>query len=216
MIAEFPRVAFFQRGQITRGASELEISDDQLPRDYNTLVAAGRTTWPGDAYLDALDAEWIPRGQLGNPTWFFSEPIPGLLPFAFSAGRDLWCWRLDVPTADREFEILLAPRDCTEGELWAPSISTWAFRKAIDEATTSWDTESQTRKHLKDWGCVLRSLGHEELAATLDSINARLSREKVLASRSWRFLIEPEEYEDIVIRVLGSKFWKTSMTWTAE
>jgi hypothetical protein len=197
----------------------LAISLNQLPRDYELLVATGRTTWPGDAYLDALDAEWIPQAKLGDREWFYCDPIPNLLPFAFSGGHDLWCWRLDVPTGDREFEIIFAPRDCVEGDRWAPTFSTWAFRRALEEATTFWDPEPEARTHLAAWTSVLRELGHAELAETIAGINARSlhegSRGKGSTFRSWQFLIEPDEYERLVSRFVGAEYWKAPIRWMA-
>jgi hypothetical protein len=197
----------------------LAISLNQLPRDYEVLVAAGRTTWPGDAYLDALDAEWISQAKLGDPEWFYCDPIPNLLPFAFSGGHDLWCWRLDKPTADREFEIIFAPHDCEVGERWAPTFSTWAFRKVLEEATTFWDPEPETRARLAAWASALRELGHAELAASIDGINARplreASRGKGSKFHSWQFLIEPDEYEQLVSRLVGAEYWKAPIRWMA-
>jgi hypothetical protein len=184
------------------------------------LVATGRTTWPGDAYLAALDAEWIPQEKLGDREWFYSDPIPHLLPFAFSGRHDLWCWRLDVPTGDREFEIILAPRDCVEGERWSPTFSTWAFRKALEEATTLWDPEPEARAHLAAWASVLRELGHKELAASVDEISVRplreASRGKGSTFSSWQFLIHPEEYEQHVAEFLGEQYLKAPIRWTAD
>jgi hypothetical protein len=197
----------------------LAISLNQLPRDYQVLVATGRTTRPGEAYLNALDAEWIPQAKLGDAQWFYCDPIPNLLPFAFSGGHDLWCWRLDVPTGDREYEIIFAPRDSEEGDRYAPTFSTWAFRKALEEATTFWDPEPETRARLAAWASVLRDLGHTELAGSIEEIDARplreASRGRGSTYRSWQFLIEPEEYEQLVSRFVGAEYWKAPIRWMA-
>lgn len=197
----------------------MAISLTQLPRDYEALVIAGRTTWPIDSYLDALDAEWIPQAKLGDAEWFYCDPIPNLLPFAFTGGHDLWCWRLDRQTFDREFEIIFAPHDCEVGERWAPTFSKWAFRKALEEATAFWDSEAETRTRLAAWASVLGELGHREVSETIAEINARpvreISRGKDRASYLTQFLIDAEEYERLVVRFIGVEYWKASLRWMA-
>jgi hypothetical protein len=131
----------------------------------------------------------------------------------------LWCWRLDRQAADREFEIIFAPHDCEVGERWAPTFATWAFRKVLEEATTFWDAESETRARLAAWESVLRELGHAELAASIDGINARplreASRGKGSTFSSSQFLIEPEEYEKLVSQLVGAEYWTAPIRWRA-
>lgn len=194
--------------------------DFTLPSAYRSFVERGYLTHPGDAYLWVHEAEWLPIADMLNHGGFWGNPKPGLVAFAFSGRRDLWAWQTQRVSELGEPTIVLCPRDCYEGEWYAPSFLGWLYRISLEYASSMWDEEAETKQNLHRWALVLRELGKEEWADLVVSI---ASRAVVVVNRSGSrgqhvesSLISQREVNDRIVEAFGPGFVDSPYIWDLE
>ena len=85
------------------------------------------------------DMEWMPLEEIID-YHFEDYQSPGFVPFAFTAGGDLWCWRA-VPDAVVEPCVVECPHDCEEGSVYAPDFQTAIYRHLLEAAAGLHGTE---------------------------------------------------------------------------
>jgi hypothetical protein len=188
-----------------------------LPVPYRAFVERGYTTHPGPEYLWVNDAEWIPTAQIATYEGV-GTPKAGLVPFAFTAGRDLWCWQTRRITPAGEPAITFCPHDCHEGEWFAPSFMGWLYRVGLEYASLIDEDESVTRRHITAWAQLVGEFGHTDWAAELTEI----SKYPVLRYREGRDpheyagLLRPEELRKRVAMAFGDEFVDAKYVWDRE
>lgn len=105
-----------------------------LPGLYRTLLAKGHfSTKPWKNYLGFDDCEWLSVEDIATSEFldFQITSDGGFVPFAISARRDEWCWRLDWATS-AEPPIAFCERG--EGGFgFAPDFRGFLYRKALEE-----------------------------------------------------------------------------------
>jgi len=131
-----------------------------LPAAYRAFAERGLLTYPGPAYLWVNEAEWIPLPQMVSYDWSYANPKPGLVPFAFTGGASLCCWQTRRVTEFGEPAIVFCPRDCYEGDWYAPSFAGWLYRVALDYAL-SIDDENEGKTHIANWANAFREFGKQ-------------------------------------------------------
>lgn len=121
-------------------------------------MCAGELFSPGSArYVHLSDTTWLSREQLAEfaPLGF---QIPGLVPFARSERRDLWCWYTAWrgPTL---CPIVFCPRDSEEANFFAPGFASAVYRLLLEEFSGTWlsdpeyygdDTPGVFRRYVED------------------------------------------------------------------
>jgi hypothetical protein len=186
-----------------------------LPNAYRSFVKRGYITYPGDAYLWVHEAEWLPATEMLEHGGFWGNPKPGLVAFAFGGGRDLWAWQTQRISELGEPTIALCPRDCFEGEWYAPCFLGWLYRISLQYASLTWHEEAETKQNLSRWASVLRDFDQKEWA---DDVQAIASRDVVVV-RSGRgqyvqsSLISQNDVDDRIRTSFGSGFIDTPYIW---
>ncbi len=122
-----------------------------LPEAYRSMCAAGWFDVKSDNYFWLYDAEWVPLTEILNyqPEEYHK---PGFVPFASEGDGSHWCW---WPSAHPE-TVVLCPRDCGEGEFYAPSFTGFLYRRLLDYASyVPLEEEQEARQYLRDWSARL-------------------------------------------------------------
>jgi hypothetical protein len=109
-----------------------------LPALYRSLSAADHFDHRGNACLDFTDVEWLKpldiaeyeflEWQAPHKKWF--------VPFAISARRDEWGWRLDW-AAGGEPPVVFCERG-PEGYGYAPHFRGFLYRMLLEELSGTW------------------------------------------------------------------------------
>ena len=100
------------------------------------------------SYLWIPEAEWMPAQEILE-----YETAPnykaGFVPFAFTGGGDLWCWR---PSEDPEM-VVCCIHDEGIGSIDAPNLAGSLYRRILEYASDQgfWESEELTRKQLLGW-----------------------------------------------------------------
>lgn len=106
----------------------------ELPPSYCALLAKGHfSPSPWENFLALHDCEWLPLAEIAAYR-FLSFQIAsdgGFVPFAVSARRDEFCWRLDW-AAGGEPPVVFCERG-ESGFGYAPHFQGFLFRKALEE-----------------------------------------------------------------------------------
>jgi hypothetical protein len=124
-----------------------------LPEEYRRMRDRGWFGPSESTYLWLHEMEWMSLKDIrdGDPV-FFQFTRPGLIPFAFTGGRDHWCWYPEH-MADGVAPVVECPRDSVIGRFYAPSFLGAIYRQILDFAC--WQItpaeESKARRHLKRW-----------------------------------------------------------------
>lgn len=190
-----------------------------LPSAYRSFVERGYLTYPGDAYLSVHEAEWLPTTDMLDRGGFWGNPKPGLVAFAFSGGRDLWAWQTQRVSELGEPMIAFCPRDCYEGEWYAPSFLGWLYRISLEYASSMWDDEADTKQSLHRWASVLREFDKHEWAAFVQSIASRavvVSRSGSRGQHVENSLICQRDVNDRIVAAFGPGFVDSPYIWDLE
>lgn len=141
-----------------------------LPPEYRRMHARGFLTLDrpahasefaeaGSGYLWLNDMEWYPLAEIATFAFpHFCEPhLPHLVPFAFTASGDYWCWQTDQ-TDERGTRVLLCPHDYTLATIHAPNFAAALYRQALSYACYYADFDQdrpQNRAFLNRWATDL-------------------------------------------------------------
>lgn len=152
-----------------------------LPQTYRSMFAVG---WldvksPDPLYFWLLGAEWLSPAEILE-----YEPEdyqkPGFVPFAAEADGSHWCW---WPEAHPE-TVVLCPRDCYDGEFYAPSFLGFVYCRLLDYAgCVSRQEEQEARQHLYESTVRLANYFPD---AWKETLNTLASAELVQLSYSGR------------------------------
>jgi hypothetical protein len=109
-----------------------------VPSSYLAMAAAGLYARGEDAVaLDFSDMWFMSPSDVAAWRKPFDFMVDGLMPFAWNARRDLWCWYGNV-RPQGETPIVKCPRDCDTGEYWAPTYTGFVYRAVVEEYCGSW------------------------------------------------------------------------------
>lgn len=136
---------------------------DKIEKQLQVKFPPGYRTWhergyfklrPRKNYLWLHEAEWIPPKEIpGYDLWRVT--IPGLIPFAFNAAGDHWCWSTKYPTSLGEYEIWYCAHYMELGERFAPTFAGWFYRNVLSYAAGGFDEDSEgikeARRNLRLW-----------------------------------------------------------------
>jgi hypothetical protein len=181
-----------------------------VPPTYRAFAERGYLTHPGPDYLPVHDAAWVPLAKMPDQ---LSIPCahtlrPGLVAFARSGGRGLWCWQTLRKGEAGEYPIASCPRDSDWGSWHSPSLVGWLYRTCLESVAPTWLDEPETKQRLRRSVGVIREFGRPDWAADLEAIAARpaepLSDGPV--DVSVRALLTAAEVNDRVHRAFGAEF----------
>lgn len=105
-----------------------------FPASYRAMQEQGHfSTDPWENYLELQDCEWLPPEQIATYEFldFQITSDGGFVPFAVSARRDEYCWRLDWASGSEPPVVL-----CERGESgfgYAPHFLGFLYRKTLEE-----------------------------------------------------------------------------------
>jgi hypothetical protein len=202
-----------------------------LPAEYRRLRERGWlavnqppvpvSTEPGDGYLWMNEMEWYPLEEIAEFRFpDYGEPyLPGLVPFAFTAGGDYWCWQARSGVSDNP-RVLLCPHECEDGEIYAPNFSAALFRQCLDFANQVPDSGlmeiEEARAHLRRWSRDLAAIFPPGWCAILADLAARPQRDW---SDRWRqprrSLLSAQELQEVETRELAFPEMGTEIRWMA-
>ncbi|WP_417736873.1 SMI1/KNR4 family protein [Rosistilla oblonga] len=146
-----------------------------IPNGYRTFVSRGYCDLSAldTTYLWVNEAEWIPLEAIPSRNMWRDNPLPGLVPFAFTGGGDNWCWNTNQPTSKSEYEILMCYRDDDFAARYAPDFPSWFYRTCLDFASCV-DIDAgeieDARKHLQLWSLRLAEIGPSDWADHLGAL----------------------------------------------
>ncbi len=165
------------------------------PNVYRTMQKKGHFDWhgpngsPDDLFL--TDLEWLSLQKIAEYK-FFDWQVGVLLPFAISARRDEWCWRLDWQQS-AELPVVFCERGAI-GYGFAPNFCGFLYRILLEEFSGTWLVDSfgtqgtQTRlcryvdfvrPYLPErWVRSLLSLAKREWVTLADGTYCGFSREE--------------------------------------
>lgn len=187
-----------------------------LPREYRQMQEQG---WFGPitaeegqdvcahprrhAYLWLNDMEWMPLADILSFEFpSYCEPPIRLIPFAFTAGGDHWCWSPQHATAGVT-PVVACPRDDRTGEVYARDFVSGLYRQILDFASFGIDDVRIARRQLGRWaddlGPYFRPEWRQMVVALRD---APIKSWRVGNSTARGFLL-PEEHAAIVKRDLA-------------
>jgi len=166
-------------------ASELLAAVEQrygfcLPDLYQWFSAAGHFDHSGNACLALTDVEWLRPQEIASykflewqaphKTWF--------VPFAISARRDEWGWRLDW-AVDGKPPVVFCERG-PEGYGYAPDFRGFLYRMLLEEFSGSWLLEHEGDE-----------VGRQAVARSVEFVLPHLpkpwaARLETLAQKPWR------------------------------
>jgi hypothetical protein len=109
----------------------------RFPPVYRALLEAEHLAGPADV-LQATDLEWLPPARIATYK-FFLPPAAPLVPFAITARRDEWCWRLDWAEAGEPAVVFRERGGLAVG--YAPDFRGFLYRLLLEELSGSWLVE---------------------------------------------------------------------------
>ena len=198
--------------------TDIESAFSEIERCYSfRLPPLFREIWrlgfcSGDTFLIMPDMEWMPLQDIIDYR-FEDYQLPGLVPFAFTAGGDLWCWQA-VPDALAEPHVVECPHDCEEGSVYAPDFQTAIYRHLLEAAAGQHIAEQDLLDEvelIRQCCDRFRSLLSQRQAGKLDEVLSRSPQSAVLPARRptrWHFLLSREEG-----RQLRADFPATTFRW---
>ncbi len=158
--------------------------DFLLPEAYSSMQARGWFDVKSDDYFWLLEAEWMPLTEMQS-----YEPEeyqkPGFVPFASEADGSHWCW---WPSAYPE-SVVLCPRDCYDGEFYAPSFEGFLYRRLLDFCGTGFDMEN----------------GAEEAEENRDILKTSVARLSDYLPNAWQKTLESLTTASPVQRVYNGR-----------
>jgi hypothetical protein len=118
-----------------------------LPASYRALQAEGRFAAGSENWLHLTDLEWL--GLRDIAAYQFEDwqlaAAGHFVPFAISARRDEWCWRLDWANGGEPPVVFLERGP--EGYGYAPDFRGFLYRVLLEELSGSWLLQDETDEH---------------------------------------------------------------------
>jgi hypothetical protein len=109
-----------------------------LPADYLSLLKEDHLSWHGPNaspnFLFLTDLEWLSIDEIA--CYEFLDQIPGLVPFAITARRDEWAWRVDWALHGVVPVVHCGNVDSAYG--YAPSFAGFLYRVLLEEFSGTW------------------------------------------------------------------------------
>ena len=104
-------------------------------REEWSATCAERARCNPPALLCAYDFEWLSADEMvrWSPPEYWDDAHT-LVPFAHTAGSDLWCWYARGPALNGT-PVVLAYRDVNEAEVVAPSFEAFLYVKLLESCT---------------------------------------------------------------------------------
>ena len=127
-----------------------------VPAAYRAMHAEGRFTAGSENWLSLTDLEWLDLVEIAAyefEHWQLAH-AGGFVPFAVSARRDEWCWRLDWADGG-ELPIAFCEHG-PEGYGYAPDFCGFLFCTLLEELSGSWVVEDEA--DARGQAAVLRSV----------------------------------------------------------
>jgi hypothetical protein len=112
----------------------------EMPVNYQKMQNAGFFESGNLNYLFLTDLEWLSLAEIAAFE-FLEFQIDGLVPFAKSARKDLYCW---YPrwAANAQTPIVFCPRTDNEASGFARDFSSFIYRALLEEFSGSWLVET--------------------------------------------------------------------------
>jgi hypothetical protein len=159
----------------------------ELPQKYCAVRAAGLFDGLGSHELVLTDLYWLTLPEIAN-----SQPPAGLVPFARTGRRELFCW-YTLPGTDGGTPVAFFPR----GEspiLYAGDFDAFLYRALLEEFSMSWlvngfgltNSAARLRRYAEDvssflpheWATTLHELSRRPLVQWETGVYGVLSREE--------------------------------------
>jgi hypothetical protein len=179
--------------------SDLDTKFSEIEQRYSmTLPVLFREIWrlgwcSGSDFLIMPDMEWMPLQEVIDYQ-FEDYQMEGFVPFAFTAGGDLWCWQTDSSVC-AEPRVVECPHDCDEGRVFALDFRSAIYRHLADAVAAHFLCETDLTEHLDMIRhCLERFRPHllPQQVEHLDSLLARPRQSAVLPAvrpTQWHFII---------------------------
>ena len=176
---------------------------------------------PGsDTYLWVPEAEWVQPIEMPERYVNCDNPIPGLVPFAFTGGGDHWCWNTESQTAGNDFQVLECFHDSQEANVYAPNFPAWFYRVCLDNLQCigeSIEDIEEIRRSLVACSRALSEIGFAEWADHLSRLavtEPKCHKLKHLKTESIYYdLLSRSEIADIVQVELGEQYLHQTVLW---
>lgn len=192
-----------------------------LPASYTALLRAGAFSSPiatrdpvgvasedllRDEYLHGpvrllfTDLEWLQPDEIEQfePSEF---EIAGLIPFAESARRDLWCW-YPAWQSGADVPIVYCSGDSDVADVYAPNFDGFLFRKLLDEFAGTWLDKDFSEAEIRAlWARCLEAL-RPWLSAERHAILGEMLGRPWVRRDGTLALVSPEEADSIAEREL--------------
>lgn len=194
-----------------------------FPAGYRAFHAAGFLKWRSkqNNYLWLHEAEWIPPAEIpGYDLWRIT--VPGLIPFAFNAAGDHWCFSSKKVTGPNEYEIWFCIHDQELGEVYAPSFPAWFYRNCLEYASGGFDEDAagvrEAKTNLKLWSKRLAEIHpgawEKHLATLAGSKPFEYKHPKLRPTVPPLFgFITAMEVDKIVSKEFGKRYLNKSVKW---
>lgn len=172
-------------------------------RGFCTILGPGR---PGPRYLMLPDMEWMPLEMIAT---FRFEPyhLPGLVPFAITAGGDYWCWQPEF-TRESKTRVLCCYHDCYDADIYAPDCISAIYRRLLEGATVMQPDASAVETYRHEMVSAASAIAPFISSAWQQTL-FRVADRALQTPRSPTsnatdfFLLSPRECGDILRRDLG-------------
>ncbi len=177
-----------------------------LPQAFREFWSRGWCTITdhrlGPNYLLLPDMDWMPLEQIAD---FPFEPyhLPGFVPFATTAGGDLWCWQPAFTDA-RGTRVLSCPHDCYDADIFAPDFVSAVCRHLVDEAACMHPDPASVEEYRQLLLAVASQLEpflssfQQKSLAHICQLPVQHFRPPAIRPTDWYFLLPSPERTDIL------------------
>lgn len=176
----------------------------ELPQTYQAILANGHfSTSPWDNYLELQDCQWLPLDEMAAYEFldFQITSDGGFVPFAVSARRDEFCWRLDWSTGAVPPIVLCERGD--EGWGYAPHFLGFLYRKVLEEFAGYGPEDERGLARLRHAVALVTPYLPPAWAARLKALAQRDFGEWKKGKYGERFLLPKDELEALVCAELA-------------
>ncbi len=166
--------------------------DFLVPENYRMVRAKGLFDQGSQTELFLTDLYWLSTEAIAN-----YQPLPfqikGLVPFACTARRDLFCWYPSWAT-ERDVPVTFCPRDDENAACYASDFIAFLYRILLEEFSGSWLVESLGAKGTTerfrryatdvgeflphDWAITLQELSNLPLTKLDEGVYGVMDRKK--------------------------------------
>jgi hypothetical protein len=163
-----------------------------IPEQYRSVRAMGLLDRGSPNELFLTDLEWLSTDAIAIYE-FLEFEIKGLIPFARTARRDLFCWYPPMAT-DKDIPVIFCPRDDENATCYASDFVGFLYRILLEEFSGSWlvdsfgvtGTAERFRRYATDvsqflpdsWATTLCQLSTEPLIELEQGVYGVMDRKK--------------------------------------